>query len=189
MSMQRAVQFAQSDQLANFVLKLNYQEQFQQQDLSYVNFPIHRGLDGYKICFTHQDQTATLKQITSLSDLQQRSFGSEQGALDIQIMRDNGFAVEEVSSYQQLFEMVAKQRFDLYCRGIHEINQEYKNHQHISELAIDNYISLVYPLPNFFTAIKAIGSFYNALIKASSKLGKMAAISHCGDNTFAAALP
>ncbi len=49
----------------------------------------------------------------------------------MEILRENGFQVREVSEYESLFKMVAGKRFDLFCRGTNELLSEWETHKSI----------------------------------------------------------
>ena len=151
MTSQRALHFAQNNAIDNFIIKLSYRQSLQHSSLSYIPFPVDRGISGYRICFSNKDSLKKLEKINSKYQLQTLSFGLLDSWLDVDILRDNGFFVQEVNSYTQLFSMLANQRFHLLCRGINEISQEFMAHRHLyDDIVIDNYISLVYPMPRFF---------------------------------------
>lgn len=63
--------------------------------------------------------------------------------------------MQEVEGYELLFKMVARGRFDLFCRGINELPQEKLNHKEIRDLVMDESIALYYPLPRLFFAHNA----------------------------------
>jgi len=70
----------------------------------------------------------------------------------VDILRANGLPVEVIPTYESLFSMVARNRFDLFCRGANEVLEEYESHRHIEQLRVDRRFALVYPLPRFFYA-------------------------------------
>ena len=88
--------------------------------------------------------------MTRLEELRRYSHGQGAGWADVGILRANGFKVQEVSSYESLFPMVAAGRFDLLCRGANELLDEYRLHSTIPGFAYDSSFALVYPLPRFF---------------------------------------
>ena len=67
-------------------------------------------------------------------------------------MRHNGFKVMEVATYKNLFPMVAKGRFDLFCRGINEVIDEWPEASQQPELVLEPAMMLYYDLPRFFYA-------------------------------------
>ena len=88
--------------------------------------------------------------------LQRLSIVQGQDWADVDILRQNGFDVFTLSNYANMFEFVAKQRVDLFPRGIHEFRQEYAQHQQsIPELRLDKRLAIYYPFPRFFFTHKA----------------------------------
>jgi hypothetical protein len=65
---------------------------------------------------------------------------------DVEILKFNGFRVEEVSVYSSLFKMVISGRADLFCRGVSEFKDEYAIYRKLGELDYDDSFALVYPM-------------------------------------------
>lgn len=118
--------------------------------IDYVRFPIHLGIVSYRICFVSPQQKNAVARVSSLAQLKKFDLGQGKGWLDVKILQQAGFRVQEVEGYEQLFKMVARGRFDLFCRGINELPQEKLNHKEIKGLVMDENIALYYPLPRFF---------------------------------------
>lgn len=118
--------------------------------IDYVRFPIHLGIVSYRICFVSPQQKNAVARVTSLAQLKKFDLGQGKGWLDVKILQQAGFRVQEVEGYEQLFKMVARGRFDLFCRGINELPQEKLNHKGIKGLVMDENIALYYPLPRVF---------------------------------------
>ncbi|MDM5063757.1 hypothetical protein OB934_13235 [Aeromonas salmonicida] len=123
--------------------------------VDYVRFPIHLGIVSYRICFVSPQQQAAVASVTTLDQLKKLTLGQGKGWLDVHILRLAGFKVQEVEGYELLFKMVARGRFDLFCRGISELPQEKLNHKEITDLVMDESIALYYPLPRVFFAHNA----------------------------------
>ncbi|OCA64733.1 hypothetical protein A9R10_00875 [Aeromonas piscicola] len=123
--------------------------------IDYVRFPIYLGIVSYRICFVSPQQKGAVARVTSLEQLKQFDLGQGKGWLDVKILRQAGFRVQEIEGYEQLFKMVARGRFDLFCRGINELPQEKLNHKEVKGLVMDENIALYYPLPRFFFTYNA----------------------------------
>ena len=79
--------------------------------------------------------------------MQQFTQGVGTGWRDADILRYNGFRVQEVDNYESLFRLVARGRIDLFCRGANEILSEWKNHRPgLPGLTVDSHVALFYPL-------------------------------------------
>ncbi|MGL6486856.1 hypothetical protein [Aeromonas hydrophila] len=118
--------------------------------IDYVRFPIHLGIVSYRICFVSPEQQSAVAGVTSLAGLKRFDIGQGKGWLDVQILQRAGFKVQEVEGYEQLFKMVARGRFALFCRGINELPQEKLNHSYVPGLVMDENVALYYPLPRVF---------------------------------------
>ena len=68
---------------------------------------------------------------------------------DVAVLRANGQQVIEAPNYETMFEMVALNRADLFCRSLHEIAAEAAAHAHLSDLAIEPHLLLHYELPQY----------------------------------------
>ncbi len=149
MNTARAIQMMTTNERPNFFVNLGYESQLNK-NLIHTNFPLNRGILGYRICFISPQAKAKLPNPPQLSDLKQLVHGQGTGWSDISILRSNGFQVVESSSYEGLFLMVANNHIDLFCRGVNELHDEFISHKHIRNLTYDETFALVYPLPRFF---------------------------------------
>ena len=150
MTFTRAKKIIQANSLPNFFIKLSYEDNYNALGMAYVPFPVDLGIVGYRVCFAAPAIIDRLAQVESLGELRNFSHGQGIGWSDTKILRYNGFTVNEIPGYESLFRMVATGRFDLFCRGINELLSEYNAHSQIEGLAIDQSMTIVYPLPRFF---------------------------------------
>ena len=125
--------------------------------VDYVRFPIHLGIVSYRICFVSPKQQAAMAGVTDLDGLRRFTFGQGKGWLDVEILRHAGLKVVEVVSYEMLFKMVARGRFDLLCRGASELRSEQLTHKDVANLLVDDHLLLYYPLPRLFYTNMANG--------------------------------
>jgi hypothetical protein len=98
-----------------------------------VNFPMTRGLLGYRVFLTQADSLSSLKQVRSLEQLKKFCIGTGSDWPDASIMEKNGFCVDRAPR-DRLWAMLANKRFDLLSRAAHEglreidtIQQQYPN--------------------------------------------------------------
>lgn len=119
-------------------------------DLIPVRFPLYLGMAGYRVCFVSPQALAAVAEAQNLDTLRRFTIGQGVGWLDVPILRANGFQVEEVTSYDAMFRMVAQGRFDLFCRSVVEVLREAESHADLSDLILDKTFALVYDLPQFF---------------------------------------
>lgn len=150
MNFARSIDVISKNSLPNFFIKLSYEDRFSSLHMIYSRFPVDLGIVGYRVCFTSADKIENLKKIKTIEDLKKFSHGQGLAWADTQILRDNGFKVEEVSNYEGLFKMVASGRFDLFCRGSNELLDEWNSHKDVKNLTYDESFTIVYPLPRFF---------------------------------------
>jgi len=150
MNFPRAVLSAKTNRYPNLFIKLTYQKGLGDQDLSYVLFPVDLGIVGYRVCFASEAIKLKVETASNFIEIKKFSHGQGAGWSDTAILRANGFQVTEVAKYKNLFPMVARNRFDLFCRGANEILDEYMSHKHIDGLTYDTSMAIAYPLPRFF---------------------------------------
>lgn len=151
MNFSRAIASVRANEYPNYFIKLSYESRHSDaSEMDYVRFPVDLGIVGYRVCFVHPDLKPALAKVTRLEDLRRYTFGQGRDWADVQILRSNGFNVVEVDTYESLFQMVSRRRFDLFCRGTNELLDEYKAHESLPGLDYDERISIAYPLPRFF---------------------------------------
>lgn len=116
-----------------------------------ILIPLDKGLTGYRLFLIQKPTQDRLKQVQSLDDLKAFSIGQGQGWVDTVILRNAGLKVEAGAGYPALFRMLQAGRFELFSRGVNEIGKEFEaGRQSNSELAIDKYLMLYYPLPRYY---------------------------------------
>lgn len=170
MNYSRAQLYIESNNLPNFFIKLSYEPEHKNRNMSFVPFPVDLGIVGYRVCFAHPEIIRELSQVDTLHDLQGFTHGQGNGWSDVKILRHNGFNVITVAQYESLFMMVASRRFDLLCRGANELFEEFTMHRHIQNLSYDESITIFYPLPRFFYTnsanTEALDRIHRGIIKA-----------------------
>jgi len=170
MNYPRAVASAQTNKYPNFFIKHTYEKSLGEGNLSYVLFPVDLGIVGYRVCFLSETIKEKVETASDLKQIRTFSHGQGKGWSDVAILRHHGMRVVEVAIYENLFGMVARNRFDLFCRGVNELLNEYESHKHIEGLAYDSSMSIAYPLPRFFYThkgnIKAIKRVKAGLVAA-----------------------
>lgn len=138
--------------------------------LSYASFPVDLGVVGCRVFFVSKEIDSKLSKVKSLDELKKFSIGQGRGWLDVKILSAAGFKVMSVANYESLFYMVAKERFDLFSRGINEVEDEHIFHKHIKNMMVNRVVGLYYPLPRFFYTnkgnVEAVRRINEGLIKA-----------------------
>lgn len=149
MNLPRAISMARQREVENLFFKTSYSTELNR-DFAHPPYPVDRGVMGYRICFVHSDRAEAVSRASSLEELRQFTIGQGRGWLDVDILRHNGFTVVESDNYANLFPMLAAGRIDLFCRGMTEVEPEWRTHRHLQGLSLDQSFALYYPLPRFF---------------------------------------
>lgn len=122
-------------------------------ELLQVDFPITRGLLGYRIFAIQKDNQPLLEGITDIEQLKsQVVIGSGIGWPDTEIFRHNGFRITE-TGYDGLWEMLKAKRITAFNRGINEayIEIEQQNTKDPkAKLIVDTHLMVTYPFDYFF---------------------------------------
>lgn len=141
----------------NHVFSLAYRDElaFTYPELDFVRFPVYRGLKGFRTCFTSEQAKDQVAAVKTKEQLLQLVHGQGRNWIDVDILRHAGFEVKDIASYDNLFKMVAANRFHLFCRGANEIKDEYELFKHTKGLVHDQHLLLQYPLMHFFYSNKA----------------------------------
>lgn len=129
-----------------------------------VLFPIHLGVNRYRVCFVHAGSRALVREASTLSAVARLRHVQGRGWADAEILRANGFTVAEIATYEALFQMVALGRADVFCRSVLEVGEEVRAHADLKGLALDDSLLLAYDLPQYLythpgnrTAIDRVG--------------------------------
>ncbi|NDV25268.1 hypothetical protein [Desulfovibrio sp. JC010] len=149
MNFSRSITVLKEGKLKNPMFKLSASEKHCNQ-LAYAAFPIDLGIVGYRQFFVSERLNAELSKVDSLKQLKKYSIGQGFGWLDSEILEAAEFNVLVVPKYESLFSMVVKGRFDLFPRGVNEVEEEYKSHQDLRGLRLNREVGIYYPLPRFF---------------------------------------
>jgi hypothetical protein len=150
MNDQRALASAEGSVYPGFLTVVVPSSDGSSNDLIPVRFPLYLGMAGYRVCFVSPQAKAAVAGAHALDALRRFTIGQGAGWLDVPILRANGFQVEEVTSYDAMFRMVAQGRFDLFCRSVVEVLREAEANADLPDLILDKTFALVYDLPQFF---------------------------------------
>ena len=95
---------------------------FRNQEYRAIEYPIFKGLLGYRLVLVNSESPDILANITTLEGLKAFSVGQGGGWPDSRIYSENGFVVQTATTYIGLFSMLSKKTFRfvpaLYCRGM-----------------------------------------------------------------------
>ena len=122
---------------------------YREEKLLPIKYPIYKGLLGYRLILIKQQNADLLSKVKELEDLKTFSVGQGSGWPEVKLYLENDFEVHTTTQYPALFEMLEKQRFDIFPRAIIEIWQELDTFSNMN-LAIDENILLRYPYAMYF---------------------------------------
>jgi hypothetical protein len=118
-----------------------------------IRIPLLKGLLGQRLLMIRQQDIGRFAKVESLQDLQAFSAGQGSGWPDNKILQANQIEVVEGMSYQGLFGMLQRQRFDYFPRGINEIFDELEQHKSESFVA-EPHLVISYRAPIYFFVSK-----------------------------------
>ncbi|KJV24672.1 hypothetical protein VI06_21620 [Aquitalea magnusonii] len=121
-----------------------------------VRIDILRGIVGFRLLVIRAVDQARLAKMDAVSLRQKLIFGLNSQWADLPIMRANGFVVTTSANYENLFEMLAVSRFDVFPRGLNEAQRELdERKKNYPQLAIEKTKALYFPYPIYFWVNKS----------------------------------
>ncbi|GAD00045.1 substrate-binding periplasmic protein [Agarivorans albus] len=147
MMQDRALQQVQRKRCIDIVWTMTSLER--ESKLLAVRIPLLKGLLGQRVLMIRREDLRRFKDIQQLSELGQMRAGQGMGWPDIEILEYNRLPVIEGKTYEGLFGMLERGRFDYFPRGISEIDAELKQHQREGFVA-EPRILLSYPAPIYY---------------------------------------
>jgi len=116
-----------------------------------IYIPTRRGILGYRIFLIREDMQDKFSDVKTLKELKKYSVGQGRGWADVKVFKYNDFKVVGGKTYEGLFEMLVKRRFDFFSRGVSEAYPEQKKRKDIyPDLHVEEDILLFYPWPYLF---------------------------------------
>lgn len=117
-----------------------------------IPIPLKKGMLGWRVMLTHQDQQPALRQVETIDDLREYRFGLGQGWADKPILLAAGLKVVEGLRYDGLFQLLmAGNRFELFPRGLGEGVAEYHARKgRYPEMVLEESFVLRYPYVEYF---------------------------------------
>ncbi|MFL1405142.1 hypothetical protein ACJO2E_07345 [Marinobacter sp. M1N3S26] len=116
-----------------------------------IPLPIDGGLLGLRVCVVRQDNLLRFRGVEDLDDLVARDISIGQGTHwpDSEILKANGVKVITNTRFETLFNMLQRNRFDCFARGVSEVLFDLER-VHDSDLVIEPHLLLAYPMPSYF---------------------------------------
>jgi hypothetical protein len=122
-----------------------------EQSLIPIHIPVDKNLGGYCVFLIRKDEQPRFASVRSIADLRKFTFGLGLGWIDVDILKAAGLPVVTGSSYDGLFEMLVRKRFDIFLRAAVEVFDEYDQRKNrFPDLDIEKNLILYYPLPMYF---------------------------------------
>lgn len=144
----RGIQLLQSGEIDVVALGTNAEREAQMQP---IRIDILRGIVGYRIFVIRAADQKRIAQMDDQALRKQLIFGLNSQWADLPVMRTNGFVTETSSSYENLFGMLANNRFDAFPRGLNEASRELDaRKQTYPQLAVEKTKALYFPYPVYF---------------------------------------
>ena len=150
MSAKRVQKELQNNGYENLVVQTTFQNQYLAQDLDYVRFPIDLGLTSYRLCFSSPHTHRLLSAGVTKDILQKLQIAQGLGWADVGVLQKNGFQVLEMGSVSSIFNMLAHERVQLFCRGVNEISPTVQAGAQAEGISLEPGFALHYELPRFF---------------------------------------
>ncbi len=154
MNKKRIILTLNTNTYKNLIVKLSATNEFKDK-LSHINFPIDRGVVGYRVAFLSPNIKNKIEKFNTLDKLKELTIIQGRGWLDIDILKENGFKVKSVNNKHSAYNMLYLNRADLFFRGINEILIEQEEYKETEKLFLDDTFVLYYPLPRFFYTHKS----------------------------------
>lgn len=114
-----------------------------------IRIPIYKGLIGWRIFLINPSDQARFARINKLEQLAKFMAGQGLDWPDMAILRFNGLAVEGSSTYEALFEMLQRRRFEYFPRSVSEIWQELAVHSD-KAFSVETDLLLNYPTAVYY---------------------------------------
>ena len=122
---------------------------FRNQEFTPIEFPIYKGLLGYRLVLVNSEQPDLLAKTRTLEALKKFTVGQGGDWPDTRVYSENGFVVQTTSTYEGLFNMLSKKRFDLFPRSIVEVWRELESFGSY-DITLDEHILIHYPFAMFY---------------------------------------
>lgn len=116
-----------------------------------IRIPLDKGLLGTRLFLVMPPTLARLTKVRTLTDLQKFTIGQSPAWSDARILEAAGFSLVLSDHYDSLFTMLGAGRFDLFSRGVIEIDSELRaKGGAVPGMMIEPNFALQYPLPRYY---------------------------------------
>ncbi|WP_260958601.1 substrate-binding periplasmic protein [Pseudomonas citri] len=116
-----------------------------------IKIDILRGLVGFRLLVIRAADQARIAQMDEQALRKQLTFGLNSQWADVPIMQAGGFTVVTATNYENLFGMLAGERFDAFPRGLNEAARELEERKDsYPQLVVEKSKALFFPYPVYF---------------------------------------
>ena len=119
-----------------------------------IPYPVFKGLYGYRVFLIKASEQAKFSKIKTIQQLKKLKAIQGTHWPDLNILKSNGFHVEDTSHHNSLYKMLEFGRVDYFPRGIHEPWSELKARPDMG-LAVEKNLMLYYPAPGYIFVHKS----------------------------------
>ncbi|GGY66500.1 hypothetical protein GCM10011613_08050 [Cellvibrio zantedeschiae] len=135
-----------------------------------IRIPIDRGLFGWRLFLIKKSDQALFDKITTAEQLAALRAGQGHDWPDTEILQANHFLISGSTTYEGLFDMLARNHIQYFPRSLLEVELELKSHPH-HNLAMESHLVLHYPTALYFFVNK-----HNTELAADLEKGLLAAM-------------
>jgi hypothetical protein len=139
------IRLVQEDKFVNLFWTMTSKQR--EEVLLPIRFPLFKGLLGCRVFLIKKDQQLKFNRLKNIKQLKSLSAGQGKDWPDTEILLANQFKVTTSTKDENLFKMLAKERFDYFPRAIHEARSEIAQHD---SLTIEKRFMLYYDSPFYF---------------------------------------
>jgi ABC-type amino acid transport substrate-binding protein len=121
-----------------------------ERELLPIRFELRKGLLGFRVALIDQRRQKEFDRVTTFADVKKLTIGQGIGWGDVAVYQAAGMKVT-TAPYEDLFRMVANDRFDLFPRGVGEAFHELDARRgQVPDLSVERGLLLYYPWPYYF---------------------------------------
>lgn len=115
-----------------------------------IRIPLRRGVSNYRLLAINKHNQDNFKNINTVDDLKALTVGLKTEWISNGIMEEQGFKIVESLSYDGVFRMLDKMRFDFVPRSIHEAFEEIELRKgELKNIMIEPNLALYIPQPYY----------------------------------------
>ena len=115
-----------------------------------IKIDLHKGMLGYRLLLINKKDAALFARVKTLDDLRQLTAGFGQQWADFPMFERNRLPVVGVAQPNTLLQMLERERFHYFHRGLHEAWVELEQNPQLAKLMVEAHLALAYPFPVYF---------------------------------------